>query len=157
MNNDDLKYLFEQMLDFIPKDCHYFNNMVKLTKIFKDIEDKIEVDEVEDIRKEVEDYWSKVPKEDGGYKAYFDSDSIKCSCTLDDAVAKVIKQFTIDPQFKINQKNNIANCVIEEVDSYLSTSKRSTAGLNNAIKLGASKYINELIDRVNPEYKIEAL
>jgi len=146
MNNDELKYLFEQMLDFIPKDSYYFKNMVKLTKVFKDIDHKIELEHLDDIR---ESYEEESQYEPNGYKIYYDGD-IKCECTLDDAIAKVIKQFTIDPQFKQNQKNNIANCVIEEVDKFIISSGGISSGVKNAIRLGASKYINELIERTTP-------
>ena len=148
MSNDDLKYLFEQMLDFIPKDSQYFKNMVKLTKIFKDIDQKIELEEVDDITCKLgtavaDSYVYRVDYEANGFPE-------ECEYTIEDAIVKVIKQFTIDPQFKINQKNNIANCVIEEVDKYTSDMGGSSSGIKNAIKLGASKYINELIERTLP-------
>ena len=83
MSNDDLKYLFEQMLDFIPKDDNYFKNMVKLTKVFKDLADIKELDEVEDIRE-------------------------SCECTLSKAVEKLSEELKNDKDLYFGYQANIA-------------------------------------------------
>lgn len=128
MDKESLKYLFEEVEKQIDFSHDYFRKMKELIKVFSEVEKRIEIDQIEDIREGLNK-----PK-------------VK-EVTLSDAVEKLSDEFKKSYKLKKSYCQQIEKCMKKAFEQK-GIEPLSVAALN-AMSVGASMFINEFIEDVD--------